>query len=433
MNIGEDTYGIATIDVTRDIITTINIVDITCQHSDTSCIASGNFTRIIIGIQLDVSISDRSAISIKRTHIRLATTAIDVINLHSLAFDLQEQTLWSGHTSLIATTIEVADLTFLQIPSRTDGHISLVITAKQTSYLESITAGIRESGIDTHLVLKAIVSQQFTNRKVFIEVFTFFVCIGIGSINDTTHYCTGVVQTDDGLFSYCRIVTTTISIDDGTTMNVKECLANIWWSKLMATGSHFHAIHYSIIDCGGTFIFFIFFPFTIFILAIATAKELTNIDRLGTFSLSSNSIFTFFSYGLGGNEHQGIPSLVNVIFRVSSMRRHNFWQFIIRRANSSGNIVTTIKTVYDDIVRGMGTINVHKSPATDICHTSTSKDPIKVASMHSNSGITAGITGITTTIDMTANSNLRLQRSCSEEHHQAYYDIFYSQPFILTL
>jgi hypothetical protein len=55
----------------------------------------------------------------------------------------------------------------------------------------------------------------------------------------------------------------------------------------------------------------------------------------------------------------------------------------------------------------MGTVDIHEGSAADIRHTGTTKDSIQVASTHSNSGITASVSGITATIDVTAYDNLR--------------------------
>jgi hypothetical protein len=57
----------------------------------------------------------------------------------------------------------------------------------------------------------------------------------------------------------------------------------------------------------------------------------------------------------------------------------------------------------------MGTVNIHEGSAFDISHTRTTIDSIKVASMHSNSGITASFPGIATTIDVATNSDLCLR------------------------
>jgi hypothetical protein len=66
----------------------------------------------------------------------------------------------------------------------------------------------------------------------------------------------------------------------------------------------------------------------------------------------------------------------------------------------------------------MGTVNIHEGSAFDISHTRTTKDSIEVASMHSNSGITASFPGITTTIDVATNSNLGLHQRCRQAHKQ---------------
>ena len=114
---------------------------------------------VIIRIKLDICFSNRGSISIERTHICLTTTTEDIINHHSLAFNLHEQTFLTGHTAFVTTTIEITDRASLQVPSGTNSHISLVVTTKQTAYLIFITTWIREGSVDIHLVLKTIIGQ----------------------------------------------------------------------------------------------------------------------------------------------------------------------------------------------------------------------------------------------------------------------------------
>ena len=161
VDMGHDTYGITGIDVTRDIVTAIHVVDMTSQYSDTCSITCRNVVRVILRVQCYIVIRNWRSIVVvvQRLHIGLATTAIDVIDHHSCTFNLHKQTFRTGHTSLVTTTIEVADLTLLQIPSRTNSHISLVVSTKETTYLVGITAGVREGGVDAHLIFKAGVGQ----------------------------------------------------------------------------------------------------------------------------------------------------------------------------------------------------------------------------------------------------------------------------------
>ena len=59
------------------------------------------------------------------------------------------------------------------------------------------------------------------------------------------------------------------------------------------------------------------------------------------------------------------------------------------------------------MVGGMFTVDIDKSRTIDLCHSGTTEDSIDVASMHGDFGTAARITGITSTIDVTANGNLR--------------------------
>ena len=184
-------------------------------------------------------------------------------------------------------------------------------------------------------------------------------------------------------------------------MNIEESLAKIWGSKWCATGSHFYTILLGIIN--GLIIYCFF---TIFILTIAPAKELTDIYLLGIIGLSSIRI------RFSGDEQKGIPILANVI--CFSMSFHDSRQFIFRCTNSSRNIVTTIETVNDNIAGSVSAIDIREGSAFDICHTGATEDSVQVAFSDRNSGTTTRITRITATIDMSTYDNLCLHESCRQ-------------------
>ena len=191
----------------------------TCHHSDTSGIACRNVVRVILSRQLHLAVWHWRSIVVvvQRLHVSLTTTAIDVFNHHSFTFNLHEQTLRAGHTSLVTTTIEVTDFTLLQVPTGTDSHISLVVTAKEASYLVGITARIREGGVDAHPILKAVVVQYLATCA----------SIRIVSINDTADHLARILQGNNGLTRDGRIIAATISIYDRTTKDFKVCLTQI--------------------------------------------------------------------------------------------------------------------------------------------------------------------------------------------------------------
>ena len=85
-----DTYSIAGIDVTRDIVTAIYVVDFTSQHSDTCSVTCRNVVRVILGVKCYLRIRHRSIVIVvvQRLHVSFTTTAIDVVNLHSCTFYL---------------------------------------------------------------------------------------------------------------------------------------------------------------------------------------------------------------------------------------------------------------------------------------------------------------------------------------------------------
>ena len=197
----------------------------TCHHSDTSGIACRNVVRVILSRQLHLAVWHRCGIVVvvQWLHVSLTTTAIDAFNHHSFTFNLHEQTLRAGHTSLVTTTIEVTDFTLLQVPARTDSHISLVVTAKEASYLVGITARIREGGVDVHPVLKTVVVQHLANSTLE----RISISIRIVRINNTADHLARILQGNNGLPSNGRIIAATISIYDRTAKEFKVCLTQI--------------------------------------------------------------------------------------------------------------------------------------------------------------------------------------------------------------
>ena len=54
----------------------------------------------------------------------------------------------------------------------------------------------------------------------------------------------------------------------------------------------------------------------------------------------------------------------------------------------------------------MFTIDVHKSPTLDICHTGTPENSVEIAGTYSDRGVASRIASIAATIDITTNQNL---------------------------
>ena len=128
-----DTYRIATIDLTRNIITTINIIDISASHQYT-CRQTYTF-REQIAFQIG-SLSWMSQIA-SGDHIGLATATVDIINLDFRVCQyLQKKSISAGHISFVSTTVKVTDLSFSEEPLRTDGHISLIVATENPAKLE---------------------------------------------------------------------------------------------------------------------------------------------------------------------------------------------------------------------------------------------------------------------------------------------------------
>ena len=98
-----------------------------------------------------------------RTDICLTATAIDIVDTEGGTLgNGQQQTVMTGHATLVATGVECSDGTVHQAPGGHDSHLRLVIASEKTAYLIFGTGRIGEIGIDVHL-LEAFRGQQLTS------------------------------------------------------------------------------------------------------------------------------------------------------------------------------------------------------------------------------------------------------------------------------
>ena len=65
--------------------------------------------------------------------------------------NLKQQPLGTGHRTSVTAAIQVSYQAALEVPRWADGHLALIVAAKQTTHLERTAAGIRESQVDAHL------------------------------------------------------------------------------------------------------------------------------------------------------------------------------------------------------------------------------------------------------------------------------------------
>ena len=374
-----DTHSIAALHIARDIVTAIHIVDITSENRNTGCITARYINALDGFCWYGVN---------RRYHIGHTASTIHVVDHKLRSVDAQEDTIRMGHIAPITTAVKVAHLTPHKLPCRTDSHRCLVVATKQATYLESITAGIRETRVDTHLLLEAVFGQQLTAVCIFNAV----------------DHLTGVVDTDDGLFRHGSIVTTTVGIDDGTTQNLQIGFLQVWLRQS---------------------------TFFIVLLTITTSKELTDINLLSVSGLFHRCIRLFASRcRLRRYTHKGVPRTVNLIFCCTFQLRRNSKSLIVG-SYLSCYIVTAIHIVDDDIVRGVFAINMNKRVLGNVSNTCSTIDLVDVASPHGNRRAATDISLVTTAINTTANNYLGLHRRGSEEHHQTYYGRFNSQ--LLTI
>ena len=247
---------------------------------------------------MDILIRNRCSVAVECTHISLTATTIDIIHYHSCAIHLQQQAFRARHSTLVTATVEVANLTSFQIPTGTDSHVSLVISTKQTTNLEGFAIGVCEGGIDSHLLETSIVKQLATVASVRIRC-----------VKDTTNHLAGIVQTDDGLVCHRGVVTTTVGIDDRTAKNFQVGPFKFGRRERRSAGndcfiSHL-VLHYRSVIVRH-----------ILIIAVTTAKELTDIDLLGIIGFFAGSIVR-----LCRDTHKCIPGIVNFVLS-------RFWAYL---------------------------------------------------------------------------------------------------------
>ena len=214
-----DTHGITAIHITRDIVATIDVIDVAGCHQH----AGG----IVCREKVALNRLCRNG-RLVGVHISHTATAIDVVNLHVWRSQCQMNTRLAGHGTLVTAAINIPDLAAFQSPNRTDGHLGLVVATKQATNLVVTTARIREAGVDSHLNLETIVGQQFAS----------IVGIRIIRILDGIDHFTRIVQTNDRRVGHASVVTTAVGIDDGTAKNFQIGLAQIRCSQRGLAGCH---------------------------------------------------------------------------------------------------------------------------------------------------------------------------------------------------
>ena len=145
-NRGTDTHSITAIDLTGNIVAAIHIIHITAADNHTCRIA---YREVI-------TLEGLRRLSIDSIHLRTdighTAAAIEIVDDNPGVFlDIQEQTLRTGHLTLVTTAVEVTDDAVLQVPYRADGHFSLVVAAKDTGEVEGITGEVALEGRQFHL------------------------------------------------------------------------------------------------------------------------------------------------------------------------------------------------------------------------------------------------------------------------------------------
>ena len=201
-----DAHGITAIDISRDIVTAIYIINISSQDKH-SC-------RILVRIPhaVDRLFQDCSLVGIDVCH---TTATIDVIdNNVRVSRNLQQNTVGIGHVTSITPTVKSTNFSFFQVPSRTDGHRGHVITTEDTGYLE-VTLRMGLCKVQGHAfteALTAIVCPISIIKDLFAITVLDILCHRIFVIN---------IDADVGGCLYRHGITTAIDKAEGATVDLK--------------------------------------------------------------------------------------------------------------------------------------------------------------------------------------------------------------------
>ena len=230
VNGGIDTDGIAAIDRSRNVVTAIDIIDFTSTYEYT-CRQLG---REAVARQVRCRLIDAAHRWFDICH---TTAAIDILDnqvldvLHRVRCDFQQQTLRTRHTTLVTAGVEVADDALLQIPCRTDGHLGLVVAAKDTGVVE------REI-IDFALERRELGHRlEYINDRIWSDGVLCSVCHNVFQT-----VIARVIDVDGRVLTYCRLVAAAIDVGYVATFNLQIGLVDIGrdkWCGLNGDGGGF--------------------------------------------------------------------------------------------------------------------------------------------------------------------------------------------------
>ena len=328
------------------------------------------------------------------------------------------------HSPLVATAVKVTYLAALQVPLGLDGHLRQIIAAEETAYLELVTAGLGESGVDAHIKETARDQKILPGSAAIRSLFYM--------VDDLA----GVVYVNDCLFLHGNIITATVGIDDRATHHLQISLQQTGFDEACLTiKSNLLSDRRSVIP----FIIYIMCGLAdygridnriIVIIAVATSEELTDIDFLYLFTGRRCDI-SLIIYLVNGSlrtgsadAHIAVPGVIHFIFRSNLKFCRQFFAYCCGRTDGTCNIITAKDIIGKDIAGGILTIDVYKGVAAHIGHTGTAKHlafgiiqtlvRISIIRAHTyitgpqrHLGATIHITLITATIDVAANLRSR--------------------------
>ena len=247
------------------------------QDTGSCCHASRNMQFMAEIVLSDGSCSNGITIFIFRCDISHTASAIDITNDNTgFLRDLKQQPLGACHVTLVTATVNVSYFSTLQVPPWTNLHLCSIVSSKETTNLESITARIGISRIESHLLNHAVVFCYLINTTDL----------------DFINHLAGIVDINNCLISHCGIVTTAESIDYGATHHLQIGLGKFWFTQTLIGIWCLTVTKFIRIIIVGT---------------ITTSEELTDVYFLVVVS-------RYIAIHLGRDAHKSIPTLIHQIF-----------------------------------------------------------------------------------------------------------------------
>ena len=300
--------------------------------------------------------------------------------------------------------------------------------------------------MDAHAILDAIVRQKVGIPCWSISLIVQIVLIGRVNLRialhacltgqDVGHHAAGVVYMDNGLFLDGGITAATVGEEDGASLNIKVGLIQFRQVEavLALVGDHFGkgccmVFIIPVIDLVGYLAFARSWLLHIVEVTITTGEELSDKYLLGIRCGVSGII------NLCAQMHITVVRIIDIVCIASQLRRKTLANSFCR-TYLTGNVVTAIYLVDDDIVGSVLTVDMHERIAAHISHTCAAEHPASwvcirniilrvnhgadVAGFHRHLCAAFHLSFVAAAVYITTNLNLPLRYNRAQEYKYQY-------------